>query len=86
MRAGRIGTRKPAQALVEGILELHGIERSILFPVTIRYDSGLLEVEGEVSFRLTDHAIPIPRFLWLVLDDEVTIEFRIVAGEQERNE
>jgi hypothetical protein len=65
--------------------QLHGVTRSILFPVSIRYDSGVLEVEGEVSFPLTGHAIPIPRFLWLVLDDKVTIAFRIVAGEQGRH-
>ncbi len=36
-----------------------------------------------MCFQLTDHAIPIPRFLWLVLDDEVRIAFRIVVGEGE---
>jgi hypothetical protein len=39
-----------------------------------------------MRFRLTDHANPIPRFLRLVLDDEVTIALRIVAGEQGRHE
>ena len=69
----------PGRALVEGTLSLHGVERRILFPVTIRYDGGVLEAEGEVDFRLSDHRIPIPRFLWLVLDDNVRVRFRFVA-------
>ena len=69
-------TRK---ALVEGILSLHGLDRTILFPVTIRYDPGSLTAEGEVGFRLTDHDIPLPRFLWMVLEDEVMVRFRFTA-------
>jgi len=71
---------EPRKALVEGVLALHGVERTILFPAAIRYDSGSLTAEGDVTLRLTDHAIPIPRFLWIVLDDEVKLHFRFVAG------
>ena len=79
---GPVGALRPGEsrrALVEGDLDLHGVVRRILFPATIRYDDGALEAEGEVSFRLSDHDIPIPRFLWLVLDDSVTVRFRLVA-------
>ncbi len=75
LRAG-----EPRKALVEGILALHGVDRSILLPATIRYDSGSLTAEGDVTLKLTDHAIPIPRFLWIVLDDEVKVRFRFVAS------
>ena len=75
LRAG-----EPRKAIVEGILALHGVDRSILFPATIRYDSGSLTAEGDVTLKLTDHAIPIPRFLWIVLDDEVKVRFRFVAS------
>lgn len=68
------------RALVEGTLSLHGVERSLLFPVTIRYDTGSLTAEGELELRLSDHGIPIPRFLWMVLDDAVRVRFRFVAG------
>ena len=77
---GPLAEGESRRALVEGVLDLHGVQRSILCMVSIRYDCGLLNAEGKVSFRLTDHDIPIPRFLWLVLDDEVTISFRLVAG------
>ena len=67
------------KALVEGLLSLHGIDREILFPVTIRYDGGSLTSEGELGFRLSDHDIPIPRFLWMVLDDDVRVRFHLTA-------
>jgi methyltransferase len=68
------------RVLIEGILSLHGVDRTILFPAAIRYDAGSLTAEGELRLRLTDHAIPIPRFLWMVLDDEVVVHFRFVAA------
>ncbi|PYS95859.1 MAG: hypothetical protein DMF50_07030 [Acidobacteria bacterium] len=77
---GPLRPGEPRKALVEGVLALHGVERTILFPVAIRYDTGSLTAEGDVTLRLTDHAIPIPRFLWIVLDDEVKLHFRFEAG------
>jgi polyisoprenoid-binding protein YceI len=74
----RTGAKR--RALLEGILSLHGVERTLLFPATIRYDNGSLTAEGEATLRLTDHSIPIPRFLWIVLDDEVKVRFSFVAS------
>ena len=68
------------RALVEGMLDLHGVSREILFPVLIHYDNGSLTAEGELYIRLTDHGIPVPRFLWMVLDDEVKVRFRFAAA------
>jgi len=85
---GKPGTGGPAdvrtarKALIEGIVTLHGVPRSILFPALIRYDNGSLAAEGDFAIRLTDHAIAIPRFLWIVLDDEVKIHFRFEAAPQ----
>ena len=72
--------RPARKALIEGIVTLHGVPRSILFPALIRYDNGSLAAEGDFAVRLTDHAIAIPRFLWIVLDDEVKIHFRFEAA------
>lgn len=68
------------RALLKGVLSLHGVDREILFPAAIRYDNGTLTAEGDLSLRLTDHAIPLPRFLWIVLDDEVKVHFRFLAA------
>jgi len=81
--AGPASPLRPGEsrrALLEGILSLHGVERTMLIPATIRYDNGSLTAEGEATLSLTDHSIPIPRFLWIVLDDEVKVRFRFVAS------
>ena len=79
---GEPGPLRPGQrrrALLEGVLSLHGVDRAVLFPAAIQYDTGTLTAEGDLSLKLTDHAIPLPRFLWMVLDDEVKVHFRFVA-------
>ncbi len=68
------------RVLVEGVLGLHGAERSLMVPAAIRYDGGALTAEGCVNLTYTDYGIPIPRFLWLVMDDDIQVRFRIVAG------
>lgn len=82
-RSIQVGVEKPGAggraALVEGTLGLHGVERDIVVPVVIRYDNGILTAEGSVDLSYTDYGIPIPRFLWLVMDDTIKVRFRIVA-------
>jgi polyisoprenoid-binding protein YceI len=68
------------QAMVEGRLDLHGVARTVRIPVRLRYDGASLAADGEVAFALSDHKIPIPRFLWIELDDKVTIRFHVVTG------
>ena len=75
--AGGSAARK---ALVEGTLGLHGVERGLLVPASIRYDNGILTAEGSVTLTYSDYGIPIPRFLWLVMDDAIVVRFRFVAG------
>jgi polyisoprenoid-binding protein YceI len=62
-----------------GRLRLHGVERPLRIPVTIGYHEGLLTADGDVAFTLSEFAIPIPRILWIVLDDKVTVRFHAVA-------
>ena len=70
----------PRKALVEGALNLHGVERTVLVPTVIRYDNGTLTADGSVDLTYSDYGIPIPRFLWLVMDDTIKVRFRFVAG------
>ncbi len=74
---GDAGRRR---ALVEGALSLHGVERTVLVPAVIRYDNDTLTAEGSVDLTYSDYGIPIPRFLWLVMDDTIKVRFRFVAG------
>jgi polyisoprenoid-binding protein YceI len=68
------------KAIVEGVLRLHGVDRSLMVPAAIRYDNGTLTAEGSVNLTYSDHAIPIPRFLWLVMEDDIKVRFRFVAS------
>jgi polyisoprenoid-binding protein YceI len=64
---------------VEGKLTLHGVVRTIKIPVMVGYDGALLTADGTAAFTLTEFSIPIPKFLWFVLDDKVTVSFHAVA-------
>jgi polyisoprenoid-binding protein YceI len=68
------------KALVEGVLSLHGVDRTLMVPAAIRYDNGTLIAEGSVALTYSDYGIPIPRFLWLVMEDDIKVRFRFVAG------
>ena len=57
--------------------------RPLRIPVTIGYHVALLTAGGDVAFTLSEFAIPIPRFLWIVLDDRVTVRFRTGATRSE---
>jgi hypothetical protein len=39
----------------------------------------LVTAGGEVAFALSEFAIPIPKFLWRVLEDTVAVKFHAVA-------
>ena len=69
--------------ILVGRLRMHGVERPLRIPVTIGYHEGLLTADGDVAFTLSEFAIPIPRILWIVLDDKVTVRFHAVATRSE---
>ena len=77
---GSAADGKGRKALVEGVLSLHGVVRSLMVPAAIRYDNGTLTAEGSVALTYSDYGIPIPRFLWLVMEDDIKVRFRFVAG------
>lgn len=64
---------------LEGRLFIHGVERPVKIPVMVGYDGALLTADGTVAFTLTEFSIPIPKILWIVLDDKVTVTFHAVA-------
>jgi len=68
------------KAIVEGVLSLHGVDRPLMLPAAIRYDNGTLTAEGSVDLTYSDYSIAIPRFLWLVMEDDIKVRFRLVAG------
>jgi polyisoprenoid-binding protein YceI len=77
----QVGAEK---GIVEGTLSLHGVDRTLMVPATIRYDSGVLTAEGNADLTYSDFGIPIPKFLWLVMDDVIGVHFRLVTGTPKR--
>jgi hypothetical protein len=57
--------------------------RPLRIVVAIGYHEGLLTAGGDVAFTLSELAIPIPRILWIVLDDKVTVRFHAVTTRSE---
>ena len=77
-------TQLSFRANVSGQLTIKDVAREIAFPVrvTALLDSYL--IEGTTTIRMTDFAIPIPRFLIFVTEDAVQVKLRVrfISGEK----
>lgn len=62
-----------------GTLSLHGVSREILLPVRARPVEGGIRLTAEIPLKMTDYRIPIPKFLFLTLEDQVVVSFDAVA-------
>jgi polyisoprenoid-binding protein YceI len=65
---------------VRGRLLLHGVERDITFPVKAVRKGKELCVTGSTVVKMTDYAIPIPKFLFVKVQDEVKVMFEVIAS------
>src|SRR5258705_11136566 len=64
---------------VSGLLSLHGVEKKITFSAKAVRSGNNLRVTGEVPLKLSDFGIPIPRFLFFKLKDQIKVVFEVVA-------
>lgn len=69
----------PEGHLVTGDFELHGVRRSIQFPVEIRIRGGGVEADGEFSFKRQDFGITYPGMPDDLIKDDVVIKLKIRA-------
>lgn len=60
-----------------GTLNLHGVEKEIVFYPNIFLNDDAIEFKGETMVRLTDFGIKVPRFLFLEVQDEISIYFNV---------
>jgi len=65
---------------VTGTLSLHGVDKTIEFPVRAVRRGSELQVTGQTTLRMSDYAIPLPGFLFLKVKDEVKVMFEVVAA------
>lgn len=70
-------TASTVRAVMRGSLTIRDVTRDIEMPLEIIALADDYRASGEVTVRLTDFRIPIPRFLIFVAEDPVTIRLRV---------
>jgi polyisoprenoid-binding protein YceI len=77
-------TKIAFRAIVQGQLTIKDVTRGIEFPVRVIALRDSYLVDGQVTVKMTDFHIPIPRFLIFVAEDpvDVTVRVRLIAQEQ----
>lgn len=70
------------QITLRGRLELHGVQRDVIVPVRLLYQTNKITARGNFRFDLQDFNIRVPTLLFLKGGNEVDVEFRIVGERQ----
>ena len=70
------------QLTVRGRLELHGVQREVLVPLRLHYQTNKIIAQGNLRFVLEDFNIKVPTLLFLKAGNQVDIDFRIVGERQ----
>jgi polyisoprenoid-binding protein YceI len=65
--------------ILDGTLMLHGVSRPLTAQAIAHLSSTSFEVEGKVPLRLSAFQIPIPSFLFISMEDEVVVSFKVKA-------
>ena len=70
------------QITVRGRLELHGVQRDVIVPLRLLYQTNKITVQGNFRFDLQDFNIRVPALLFLKAGNQVDVEFRMVGERQ----
>ena len=70
------------QITVRGRLELHGVQKEVMVPVRLIYQTNKITAQGNFRFVLEDFNIRVPTLLFLKAGNQVDVEFRIVGERQ----
>ena len=70
------------QITVRGRLELHGVQKEVIVPVRLLYQTNKITAQGNFQFVLEDFNIRVPTLLFLKAGNQVDVEFRIVGERQ----
>jgi polyisoprenoid-binding protein YceI len=65
--------------VARGTLTLRDVTREIRFPVLARRVADDVRLTGEIPLKMSDHGIPVPKFLFLTVEDQVLVRFDVVA-------
>lgn len=69
----------PATVRVAGTMEFHGVTQKIRAEPTVVVEGTTVTVEGHWVLRQSDFGLRPPRLAMLKVDDEIDVEFRLVA-------
>lgn len=77
-RLERLERTPAAPVLARGRLEIHGIEHTIVFPVSFLVDGPLFAIDGYVRLDYRDFGLPVIRkFLLLTVDPHLRVRFHL---------
>jgi polyisoprenoid-binding protein YceI len=77
---------KPGQsqkATVQGTLKMHGLEKQVSVPVTFQLTDDTLTANGEMAVVLDEWKIKRPKVLFVQLQNDVKIQFKVGAKRQQ---
>lgn len=67
----------PFPAVLRGALVIRDVTREVEIPVQVTALADAYLAEGQVTLRMSDFGIPIPRFLIFVAEDPVLVRFKV---------
>jgi polyisoprenoid-binding protein YceI len=70
---------EPIKANIQGTLKMHGLEKQLNVPVTIQLTGDTLTAEGDMAVVLDEWKIARPKVLFVQLQNDVSIHFKIGA-------
>jgi polyisoprenoid-binding protein YceI len=70
------------KAEIQGLLDLHGVQKKIMIPVEYRLTDQAVLVNGKTIVKMSEFKIPEPKFLFLRVKDDIEIAFSIQAFPQ----
>ena len=81
--ATQLEPKRPVTLEIEGILELHGVQKALRVTVELTYslEDGIpqLSVFSRFEVKLSDFDIPRPKFLFMQLNEVQRIEVELIA-------
>lgn len=70
---------QPVKATIQGVLKMHGLEKQLSVPTTIQLAGDTLTTEGDMAVVLDEWKILRPKVLFVQLQNDVKIHFKIGA-------
>jgi polyisoprenoid-binding protein YceI len=74
--------KDPWQVILRGRLDFHGVQREVIVPLRLSYQTNKIIAQGNFRFVLEEFAIPVPKLLFLKAGNQVEVDFRIVGERQ----